>query len=428
MTKHSLLSGADLHEPKGADTASAGTVYVADGSGSGTWSNIVGTNVVIVENEDDFPTSSAGVITLAEDTVYLINGTVDIGTRRLVAANNSTIRGYGGPLNSHLVSTTTGVLLTITDINFRVMDVSLSAANASALWDIDGTGAEKVTFIEVVVPVCDAIGDVDNLHEFYCNSITFESITTNGMTFTGAFSNLHLHEIAADSFAGTLINLGTATFNYIAINDATAVLGAGDTWLTIAASSANLNSGKQGFIYANNIDASAGGTVITGYTTSDTGWIVHANYGIAASLRQGQGYIENNATATTFTGTGSGNEVVTNFGTGFNSGVASGFTISNAGRFTYTGISSRSFLVHANIFASIAGGASRTYNWYIAKNGTIIASSVSQRSYDGTNAGSCSCTSVVSLSTNDYVELYIRAETATTSLTADTVSITVVEV
>jgi len=34
---HSTLTGAELHEPKGADTASSGEVYVADGSGSGAW-------------------------------------------------------------------------------------------------------------------------------------------------------------------------------------------------------------------------------------------------------------------------------------------------------------------------------------------------------------------------------------------------------
>lgn len=35
---HKNLTGADLHEPKGADTAASGQVYVADGLGSGDWS------------------------------------------------------------------------------------------------------------------------------------------------------------------------------------------------------------------------------------------------------------------------------------------------------------------------------------------------------------------------------------------------------
>jgi predicted solute-binding protein len=37
MALHKDLTGAELHEPKGADSAAAGTVYVADGSGSGDW-------------------------------------------------------------------------------------------------------------------------------------------------------------------------------------------------------------------------------------------------------------------------------------------------------------------------------------------------------------------------------------------------------
>ena len=40
--QHSALTGASLHEPKGAASASANTVYVADGSGSGTWEKIDG--------------------------------------------------------------------------------------------------------------------------------------------------------------------------------------------------------------------------------------------------------------------------------------------------------------------------------------------------------------------------------------------------
>ena len=36
---HSALSDPYLHEPKGASTASSGDVYLANGSGSGTWTS-----------------------------------------------------------------------------------------------------------------------------------------------------------------------------------------------------------------------------------------------------------------------------------------------------------------------------------------------------------------------------------------------------
>lgn len=37
--QHKDLSGLDLHEPKGIETATSGEVYVANGSGSGSWDN-----------------------------------------------------------------------------------------------------------------------------------------------------------------------------------------------------------------------------------------------------------------------------------------------------------------------------------------------------------------------------------------------------
>lgn len=45
MALHSELTGADLHEPKGAETANVGEVYVADGAGSGSWQKVDTTSV-----------------------------------------------------------------------------------------------------------------------------------------------------------------------------------------------------------------------------------------------------------------------------------------------------------------------------------------------------------------------------------------------
>ena len=37
--QHSALTGSDLHEPKGVASATAGKVYISDGSGSGAWTS-----------------------------------------------------------------------------------------------------------------------------------------------------------------------------------------------------------------------------------------------------------------------------------------------------------------------------------------------------------------------------------------------------
>ncbi len=42
---HATLTGSDLHEPKGAASATADSVYVADGAGSGTWEKITADSI-----------------------------------------------------------------------------------------------------------------------------------------------------------------------------------------------------------------------------------------------------------------------------------------------------------------------------------------------------------------------------------------------
>jgi hypothetical protein len=76
----------------------------------------------------------------------------------------------------------------------------------------------------------------------------------------------------------------------------------------------------------------------------------------------------------------------------------------------------------------MAGGASRVRNLYIAKNGTEIASSISSKELDGTNEGTYGVQSFTTLTTSDYIELFVEAETSTTATIVDTVSISVLEI
>lgn len=70
---HSLLTGADLHEPKGSDSATADSVYVADGAGSGTWEKITDDSIdltsIFTTNMQTLMTYMADVSTAGQ--VYL---------------------------------------------------------------------------------------------------------------------------------------------------------------------------------------------------------------------------------------------------------------------------------------------------------------------------------------------------------------------
>lgn len=50
--QHSVITDPDVHEPKGASTASVGQVYVSDGAGSGTWDMNYPLTALVVEIAD----------------------------------------------------------------------------------------------------------------------------------------------------------------------------------------------------------------------------------------------------------------------------------------------------------------------------------------------------------------------------------------
>ena len=73
MAEHSTLTGASLHEPKGASTATSGQIYTANGLGSGVWKDTVGAvhgQMEIVGNTTGLATTAAVDTTLNTDTDY----------------------------------------------------------------------------------------------------------------------------------------------------------------------------------------------------------------------------------------------------------------------------------------------------------------------------------------------------------------------
>lgn len=69
--EHSELPDNLLHEPKGASTAAAGTVYIADGAGSGSFQKLPTTSLNIT-----IPTVTAATHSAVDSTVDLDGSTL----------------------------------------------------------------------------------------------------------------------------------------------------------------------------------------------------------------------------------------------------------------------------------------------------------------------------------------------------------------
>lgn len=63
MPEHRDLTGADLHEPKGVASASSGTAYFANGTGSGSWRKVDKTDL---NNTNLFPNLYTLEVVLAD--------------------------------------------------------------------------------------------------------------------------------------------------------------------------------------------------------------------------------------------------------------------------------------------------------------------------------------------------------------------------
>jgi hypothetical protein len=95
--EHKNLTGDQLHEPKGAETAAAGSVYVADGAGSGTWSDPVESinniNLFSMEQRfDDLGTAGSIIFNVPYKSELkavniLLYGAIDVDTAITVYIN-----------------------------------------------------------------------------------------------------------------------------------------------------------------------------------------------------------------------------------------------------------------------------------------------------------------------------------------------------
>jgi hypothetical protein len=421
-TEHVNITDPQIHEPKGVASAASGQYYAADGAGSGSWTDpsiVTAANQVSVEALEDFPTPSGGVITLADNTNYLIAGVVNIGANRIQTGINNKVVGLNRTTDT-LTSTTTNALFTATSQNLVIECLGITVTSGDFI-NYNGGGTKNLFIEDVLVYDCDTVGTITDANLSVIRFSTVLATQTDGLTYAGTnHGKMVISNATFQDFTGTGIDLGTAVFESVFIGpQVTVITPTSQTGLNVAATSANFSADGRGVI-SNNI-FNGPGTHQVGLTPSDLKWEVFLNFGLKNSEAGAQGSIAGSALNTTFSGTAT--PKIVNFGTAFVADVQNKFTISTAGRLTYSGLVEELFFCDATIFAIISGGATREYTYFLAKNGAVITSSQSTASYDGSTPDSNSVTSVVELAENDYIELWVQADTATTNLNVKTASL-----
>ena len=182
--QHASIPEAQLHEPKGVSIAPAGSVYVADGAGSGSWAFANAENEVIVNSITDFPTAAAGVITLLANTRYVVAKTLSTSSR-FVLSSNTQITSFN-ILSPVFEYTGTGAMFTSVDNPSLVQDIRLNCPNGEVFNYSDPSGNSSISLIkDVFINSCTKFGTFDSLTSLILTDTSCFN-ATQGITMIGS--------------------------------------------------------------------------------------------------------------------------------------------------------------------------------------------------------------------------------------------------
>ena len=235
---------------------------------------------IIVNSLADFPAPVANVITLADNTAYLIVGTVDISPNRIVTGIRNTIGGEDKQ-NDILLSDTSGVLLTMdsssTDLKALTLNTCTVRAVNGTLFSITSTAQRNVFVIDNCnLTSSSTIGTLNNFTSFVMRNSAFTNATVGGVTITGTNGTFRVRDGNYATVTGTCFAFGVSTCTSIGISRNLITTTGGQTFLSGTTGGANVS--VAGLLHDNIFNG--GGTYVSTITATDTNWLWTANVGV----------------------------------------------------------------------------------------------------------------------------------------------------
>ena len=366
------------------------------------------TDTVYVNEESDFPTPSAGVITLLGETAYIITSAFST-INRFAMGNNTTMFGWSvlGPLLTYSGS---GTMFTSVDVDCVFTSIRVSAPNGK-VFDCSGTtpGVQIVGISNVNIESCVTVGSFTSLFSLAVDNLVARPVT-NGINFVGTGWNLiNVVELALISTSGSFIgvDLGTAVADNINILDMFVSAPSGAIGIKGAASNANITATGRGQIAASSFIGNI--TPLSGIVINDdVQWNSSNNQGIKDTRPDS---LSHNTAGTTVTIAIQGTPV--KIGGTWIDDNSSHFTVDGSGRSTYNGLNSLQVPITLTVTADPASGTNKDFIVYIAINGTVESGSGVPARASSSDRNAVTVIWQHEFETGDYVEAFLSNETDT---------------
>lgn len=389
----------------------------------------VGSGVVIVNSPDDFPDAVAGVRELVpspgDQVVYLIAAfDIDMGSDTFtVTGGEVVIRGVHRTA-SRITTSSSGTMFTAVDSAFFQEFVAFDCPNAKWLdYTNPALGFNTFANQNVIIVDCDTLGTIDGAFVTSLRTMTVVATQTGGFTWTGTTNGqLNMSTFLGLSWAGTLIDLGTATFDIINISANNRYISPGGTTiLSGLAASGNLTSGGRGLVSSNLFNGT--GTAINGIETEDLQWEFHDNIFADNTTQNTRMIADAFLTASETATIGSIGVYVAVGGTNWDTDIDDRFTVSTAGLITYIGLGTIDAEITAFSTVAKVGGGSDKICSKIAINGTVQDKTVGCTE-NATPTGVTSA-GIFTLVTADTIQLFVANEDSTSDVVVSESSIIV---
>ena len=388
---------------------SDGTNWTITGSGPIKTRN----NYVLVQSTADLPLPVAGIITLGAGITYEVNGTIVLTSK--INLNGCYLVGMDANNDKLIYTPATGELFTGTK-GGTIKTLTLAAiTTGSKLFNVDMAATENLIVRDAIIASCKDVGLVKGGYIVFFSVINYSGNTT-GITYENN-TNLFLDNTAwFPTNAGTFEKL-VGTFGVIeklgGFSQPTSGLSA------VAFDITGISTIIEAANFKNTAMIGTGTRVLGSFSSK---WEVET-LGLTTEkddVATGNVYLTT-STTTSFLGANIPTKVLcTTIAVGL-------FRVTDPAnnRLQYTGTKTRRFAVIGSVSVT-AQSANKYFSFYIYKNGVKLPESEqAMRLSTGVDKGSLTLTCTVQVSTNDYIEIWAANTSDATSMTVETLNLTI---
>lgn len=415
------ISSGIVQEPTGqpvvADLATSNPILASFLPGSGievsksdnkitisATGSLPATRKVTINQMSDFPAPVAGVITLADDTLYEIGNNLTTADR-FVTGQNTAFAGLAVSVVS-LTYTGTGIFFSQSTSGIHIENLTIACASGTLQ---SASAGAKFTWNNLCIESAASLGSLTTVGQVIIQDCEFQAIV-DGFSFSGACGPLFVQSSQFTMLSGTSFDLGSATFTGISIINSIADLDVSSVFLDGAASSANLIPGALGTLLNNRFFGA--GSPLNTITETDSQWVFFLNDSIADTRTDGLLSLQDNTVATIIVTTG----VPVKVAGLWDVESVSQMTGNSGGRLTLD--ASKDFRLPIDCVVSIrpTSGGTQTMAVYVAINGNIVANSKRIATASPSTPASIACIWQETFSLNGFVEIFVANDSSTTDV------------